>query len=97
MVNDLSSETSAQPNKVDLALSEGTRDFLSSVAEAVCEKLPKQRARDASAFVQAFYAALPLESLAVAGDETLTAMALAQWRFVQERALGTLKLRVYNP
>ena len=97
MVNDLSGQTSAQPNKADLALSEGRRNCLNSVAEAVCEKLPKQPARDAGAFVQAFYAALPLESLVAAGNETLTAMALLQWHFIQERAAGALKLRIFNP
>ena len=97
MVNILSVEKPAETKLEDLAPSGGTRDCLNSVAEAVCGQLPDRPTGDAVAFVQAFYAALPLESLTAAGDETLTAMALAQWRFVQERAPGALKLRIFNP
>ncbi len=97
MVNDLSGEKLTESNIVALSLAGGPDDCLNSVAEAVCEQLSERPAADASAFVHAFYAALPPENLAATGDKTLTAMALAQWHFVQERAAGVLKLRVYNP
>ena len=51
----------------------------------------------AGEFVRAFYAALPAETLAAIGREALFAPAMEQWRFMQERGAGTIKIQVYNP
>ena len=73
------------------------RDCLESVVRLVAENAPRDSAAGAGQFVREFYAELPAEYLAASGQETLLAVAMAQWRFVQQRAEGEAKIRVYNP
>ena len=99
MVNIMSDEKLAAAKIGDLARSQGVGDCLDSVAYAVAEKLaqaePEPHMREE--FVRAFYAILPAEDLTAAGPKKLSAIALAQWRFMHDRPAGSLKLRLFNP
>jgi glutamate dehydrogenase len=57
----------------------------------------EEMAENADIFVRAFYAILPAEDLTAAGPKKLSAIALALWRFMQNRPAGSLKLRLFNP
>ena len=97
MVNKQVDEELADAKTAGFQLSARGRDCLDSIVELVGEDSPPETAPVAGKFVRAFYAALPTEVLTPTNQETLVAIAKAQWRFMQERVAGTAKLRVYNP
>ena len=97
MVNPQAGETLIEDKSLRSEISARARDCLDSVVRMIQEDSPPDRAEGAVAFARAFYAALPAEIMAAAEHETLFALAMAQWRFMQQRAPGTPKVRVYNP
>ena len=97
MINKQAGDKMVEATAARPQASADSNDCLESVVRMMREKAPRERAVDAGEFVQEFYAALPAENLAATGQETLFAVAMAQWRFVQERVPGATKIRVYNP
>ncbi len=97
MVNKQTGRELAEVNSSRSQESARARDRLDSVVLMVGERAPPDEAAGAGEFARSFYAALPAEYLASTEEDILFAMAMAQWRFMQERAHGAAKLRVYNP
>ncbi len=97
MVNKQADDEQIEAKTARSLISARARDCLDSIVKRVREDSPPERAPLAGEFVRAFFAALPAEDLTPTNQETLFAIAVAQWRFMQERAPGTAKVRVYNP
>ncbi len=97
MVNMETEGQSSEPSPARLRVSARAQECLDSVVRLVCDDTAADRAADAGAFVRAFFAAVPDADLAATGRDILSGVAMAQWRFAQERKRGSAKISVYNP
>ena len=72
-------------------------ELIEAVRERVRERLPDDQAAAAESFVRQFYHWVPAEDLADRTPLDLYGAALSQWNLGLHRALGEVKVNVYNP
>jgi glutamate dehydrogenase len=72
-------------------------DLIDMILSRVHERLDANRAEQADRFVRQFFANVPSDDLLHESADNLYGAALALFGFVQKRATGEAKVRVYNP
>ncbi|MBV1921668.1 MAG: NAD-glutamate dehydrogenase, partial [Pseudomonadales bacterium] len=85
---------------VNLSLGEDYEVILEKLADKVRERFDradKSQAESVIDFSRYFYAAAPLDELATKRIEDLYGATVALWDFMQHRAPGKPKIRVFNP
>jgi len=72
-------------------------ELIESVARRVRSRMEPERAAAPERFVRRFYERVAAEDMVTNSSDNLFGAALALWRFGEERAPRTSKVRVYNP
>ncbi|MBP0049517.1 NAD-glutamate dehydrogenase [Marinobacterium sp. AK62] len=76
---------------------ESKADFLHQLKEMICDRLPQKRSLPMSEFADQYFAHMAETDLFKWRIDDLYGATLNAWQFIQERADGETKVRVFNP